>query len=291
MKYPNPLPPGVTIESGPNGLDRVAVSTRLCEGHMYPHGAHVAHYQRPGEKPILWMSGKSMFDAGKPIRGGVPVCFPWFGARQGRPDSPSHGFARLMEWKLGGVVADADGAVAVTMSLGSSDATRAQWPHDFAAVMRVGFGRELTMTLAVTNTGKEPFTFEEAMHTYFTVGDVRKVRVLGLENVKYLSKVEGGAIKSGDQPITITAETDRVYMNTGAACVLDDASLNRRVTVSKSGSETTVVWNPWVAKAHAMPDFGDDEWPGMICIETANAGVGAVMLKPGAAHEMTARIA
>lgn len=290
MKSTQPLPKGVSIETAPGGLHRIVVRTALCEGHVYPYGAHVTHYQRPGEQPILWMSGRSAFERGKPIRGGVPVCFPWFGARQGHPESPGHGFARLMEWTLQGITEEGDGAVTVTLTLTSNDATRAHWPHDFGAVMRVTFGRELTMTLGVVNTGKSTFTFEEALHTYFTVGDVRKVRVLGLENVKYLSKVEGGQIKSSDQPITVTAETDRVYKQTRAACVLDDASLGRRITVEKSGSDTTVVWNPWIAKSKAMPDFGDEEWPGMICIETANAMESAVTLAPGAAHEMTARI-
>lgn len=285
-----PLPTGVAIEDGPGGLKRVAVSTALCDGHVYLHGAHVSHFQRKGEKPILWMSEKSLFAAGKPIRGGVPICFPWFGGRQGHPESPAHGIARLMDWTLQGVTREQDGAITVTLTLVSNEATKAHWSHDFGAVMRVSFGRELMMTLGVANTGTQAFTFEAALHTYFAVGDVRQVRVLGLENVKYLSKVEGGAIKSSDQPITITAETDRLYMRTHAACVLDDASLGRRLKVAKTGSETTVVWNPWVAKSKAMPDFGDEEWPGMLCIETANVGDSAVTLQGGAVHEMTALI-
>lgn len=286
MKNTGILPGGVTIEKQ-HGLERVAVTTPVCEGHVYLHGAHVSHYRRSGEEPMLWMSDKSWFEPGKPIRGGVPICFPWFGARQGKPESPGHGFARLLPWTLATATAEG-GAVTLVLTLGASEATRAHWPHDFAAEMRVTFGRELTMTLTVRNTGGEPFTFEAALHTYFAVGDVRRVRVTGLENVRYMSKVEGGAIKSSPEPITITAETDRVYMETASACVIEDDALGRKIRVTKRGSRTTVVWNPWVAKAKAMPDFGDDEWTGMLCIETANALDAAVTLQPGASHEMTA---
>jgi glucose-6-phosphate 1-epimerase len=149
----------------------------------------------------------------------------------------------------------------------------------------------LELSLRVENTGATPFTFEEALHTYLAVSDIRKVAVQGLAGVACLDKVRGmQRFTQGAEPLTFSGETDRVCLDTEAACEVDDPGLERRIRVEKSGSRTTVVWNPWVKKAQAMPDFGDDEWPGMLCIETANAAANAVTLAPGAAHEITARI-
>ena len=147
------------------------------------------------------------------------------------------------------------------------------------------------MTLETENTGDAPFTFEDALHTYFTVSDVRETATTGLENTEYLDKTNGMQRKpQGTEPIRITQETDRLYEGTHTTCALDDVGLKRRITIEKSGSQTTVVWNPGIAKAAAMPDFGDDEWPAMLCIETANASANAITLAPGQTHATRAVI-
>ena len=252
--------------------------------HVYMLGAHVSHFQPPGHEPVLWMSAHSDFLPGSPIRCGVPVCVPWFAMREDRPDLPNHGFARTRPWR----VVDA-GRASVMLELTGDDETRAMWPHEFVFRMHVELDDALTMALTVQNTGNEPVTVTEALHSYFHVADVRRVSVTGLEGVPYYSKVEGGTHCS-DQPITIDAETDRVYARTAATCVLHDPVSDRRITIVKTGSATTVVWNPWVDKSRAMPDFGDDEWPGMLCIETANALDDAITIEPGSSHMMAARI-
>jgi D-hexose-6-phosphate mutarotase len=145
------------------------------------------------------------------------------------------------------------------------------------------------MALEVHNTGSSPLVFEEALHTYFAVGDIRRVSIEGLEATDYLDKVGGITKRSqGPNPVTFTGETDRVYLNTRATCVAHDPAGGRNISAAKDGSNATVVWNPWTAKAKAMPDFGDDEWPGMLCIETANVADVAVTVQPGQAHTMTA---
>ena len=152
-------------------------------------------------------------------------------------------------------------------------------------------GPSLSLTLTVRNPGPLPFTFEEALHSYFAVSDVRQVLLHGLEGVGFVDKTAAGARRPGDAgPIAIAAETDRVYLGTEARVTIEDSGWERRIVVSKSGSRTTVVWNPWVAKAKAMPDFGDDEWPGMVCVETANALDDALSLAPGQSQATTARI-
>ena len=236
------------------------------------------------------MSGQSLYSPVKAIRGGVPLIFPWFGPKPDDTKAPMHGFARTAEWELESVRQE-QGDVVVSLGLGSSPMTQALWPQDFRLRFEVRVSASLEMSLTVNNTSASVFEFEEALHTYFAVSDVRQVKVTGLERTSYIDKTDGLKHKpQGDVPVTITAETDRVYLATQSACVLDDPGFARRIIVSKEHSDATVVWNPWIAKAKAMADFGDDEWPGMICIETVNAGPHRVKLNPGHSHTTTAKI-
>ena len=281
----------VQFDDTAGGLVRCNIHTPLARALVYLQGAHVALFQPVGSEPVLFLSRQSHFAPGKPIRGGVPVCFPWFGPLAGRPDAPMHGFARTMEWDLESVTVAPSAEVDLALSLAASDATRAQWPHDFLLRHVIQIGAGLSMTLIVENRGAEPFTIEEALHTYLAVGDVREVAVTGLEHTTFLDKADGLKTKSlTGEPLRFTGETDRVFPGHRAACAIDDPVLRRRLLVEKSGSGTTVVWNPWTAKAAAMADFGDDEWPRMLCIETANTGANAVTVAPGAQHTMRATV-
>lgn len=282
---------GARFNEGPGGLIALDIATPLATGRIYLHGAHVAEWTPAGTTPVLFMSAKSHFAPGKPIRGGVPVCFPWFAARAGHPDSPAHGFVRNTEWHVESLAKEADGTIAVAFTIADSEASRAQWPHPFLARHRVRVGKTLEMTLEIENRDSSPITFEEALHTYFAVSAIQPVEVTGLEGVHFTDKVDSFSLKQQpNEPIRFTAETDRVFPGTTATCVVHDPGSHRRIVIEKSGSNTTVVWNPWIAKAKAMPDYGDDEWPGMVCVETANAGKDAITLVPGATHTMTARI-
>jgi D-hexose-6-phosphate mutarotase len=275
----------------PGGLVTLEISSGKAAARIFVQGAHVCEWTPSGAEPVLFVSKQSYFAPGKAIRGGVPVCYPWFAARAGHSGSPAHGFLRTTVWKVDSVRDEADGAVAVEFSAVDTEATRALWPNAFRATYSVRVSDSLELKLAIENTGKAPFSFEEALHTYFRVADVRSVTVTGLENTEHIDKVEGGSRKTrGTEPLTFAGETDSVFVNTAATCVLHDPGWNRRISVAKTGSATTVVWNPWTAKAAAMADFGDDEWPGMLCIETANAGENAVSLPAGQTHEMIATI-
>jgi D-hexose-6-phosphate mutarotase len=284
--------PGTAIfELGEGNLVRLAIRSALAEAYVYLHGAHVSHFQPRDASPVLFTSEKSFFAPGKPIRGGVPVIFPWFGGRAGHPDAPAHGFARTAEWQVESLSEDGDGVITAVFRLDADDRTRALWPHDFILRHRVAVGRSLSMTLEVQNISGASFSFEDALHTYFAVGDVRNTATTGLEDAEYLDKTDGlQRKKQGLEPIRIIQETDRVFENTRKTCILDDPGLKRRITVEKSGSQTTVVWNPWMAKAAALADFSEDEWPRMLCIETANAGANAITLDPGKTHATRAVI-
>jgi D-hexose-6-phosphate mutarotase len=285
------LPGAAAFHLHLGGLVALDIATPLARARIFVHGAHVAEWTPAGQEPVLFMSEQSHFAAGKAIRGGVPICFPWFGGRAAHPQSPAHGFVRTVEWTVESLAQEPGGTVVAIFAIADSEATRAYWPHAFRARLRVRIGQTLELSLAVENTGPEPFTYEDALHTYFCVADVRSAEVTGLEGAEFIDKVEAFARKRQPaEPLRFTGETDRVFPNTTTTCVLHDPGLRREVVVEKTGSATTVVWNPWIAKAKAMADFGDDEWPGMACIETANAGENALTLAPGATHTTTARI-
>jgi len=273
--------------TGPGGLPRYEITTPLAEAHIYLHGAHVAQFAPAGESPVLFMSAQSWFRPGKPIRGGVPVIFPWFGPRQGDASAPAHGFARTRSWAAESISQQPDGAVTVTLRLEPDEETRALWgePNDWVLRHRITVGAALTMELEIENRGGMPFRCEEALHTYFAVSDVQNVAVHGLKNTEYYDKADGMQRKrQGNDAIRFTAETDRTYVNTAAACVIDDPGLRRRIVIEKAASDSTIVWNPWIAKAKAMQDFGDDEWPRMVCVETGNVADNALEIGPGARH-------
>jgi D-hexose-6-phosphate mutarotase len=280
--------PGIAeVITGSGGLPAVRVTLPEATGTVYLHGGHVASWTPQGHDDVLWLSGKSLWQADKPIRGGVPICFPWFGAGKDGKSAPPHGFARLRPWQLESIEQKA-ATVTVTLMLTSDAESKKAWPHDFVLRHRVTFGRELVMALEFTNAGSAPLEMEEAQHTYFAVGDVRKVKVKGLTGARYFDKVDGMKEKREAEPeITVTAETDRPYFDTATPIVLEDPSKSRKITITKEGSRSTVVWNPWIAKSKAMPDFGDDEWPQMICIETCNVGPDAVQVAPGETKVMT----
>lgn len=275
----------------PHGLTVLEITSPAGTAEIYPHGGHVTHWQPAGQEPVLFLSGSSWFEPGKPIRGGIPLCWPWFGPSDELPDAPAHGLARLSEWTVQAVRPGCDSGVSVSLSLEPDERARALWPHPFRLELTVTVGPALSVELTTRNTGSRPMTITEALHTYLAVGDARRATVTGLGGVEYLDKMDGGARKrQSDESIDFTAETDRVYLDTTGPCTLDDPAGGRRIRVEKSGSRSTVVWNPWIDKAGRMPDFGDDEWLRMVCIETANAHDNAVTIEPGQSHAIATTV-
>jgi D-hexose-6-phosphate mutarotase len=274
-------------------------------------GAHLTHFQPKGQPPVLWTSEKSLFEPGKAIRSGVPVILPWFAkpadnadARGswanrwadnrplvGKPadnfDAPQHGAVRTVEWNLTDSRQSAS-MVGVALSLSANETTRNWFAHDFEARLSVTLTNALDITLQVRNTSAEPWSFEEALHTYFAVSDIRKVHVDGLSGASYWSRVEGVSNFQQDGPVTFAKETDRVYMNTTSACTIHDPGLNRNIVIEKVNSASTVVWNPWIEKSKVMGDFGADEWTGMLCVETCNIRDNMITLPAGKTHKMKA---
>jgi glucose-6-phosphate 1-epimerase len=283
------IPGTASVVEGNGRLQKVRITSPGAAGEIYMHGAHVTSWQPAGREEVLFLSSQSRWEHGRAIRGGVPICFPWFGSKADDPKAPAHGFVRTKSWQLESIVQAGDG-VMVSMFTESDDDTKRWWPADFRLVYRVTFGSELRLELVVTNIGKTSLRFEEALHAYHRVGNVLNTRVGGLDTVYYIDKTDLNRRKIQHGEIAIVSETDRVYLNTRAAIELEYPVLRRRTRVAKDNSRTTVVWNPWVQKAQSLPDFADDEWMQMICIETSNVSDFGVDLAPGQQHKMTALV-
>lgn len=283
------LPGTAQIVEGNGGLSKVRITCPEAVGEMYLHGAHVTSWKPVGGEEVLFLSSQSRWAQGHAIRGGVPVCFPWFGGKADDPTAPAHGFVRTRAWQLESI-AQVGGAVTVSMFTESDEGTKRWWPAEFRLVHRATFGSELSLELVVTNTGGTSLRFEEALHAYHRVGNIEKTRVRGLDTVHYFDKTDSNRKKMQHGEIVIVSETDRVYLDTRDAIELEDPVLRRRTRVTKENSRTTVVWNPWVQKAHSLSDFADDEWMQMICIESSNVSDFAVDLAPGQQHKMKALV-
>lgn len=261
------------FETGEGGLARLSITTDQGEATLYHYGAHVTHFRPQGEQPLLWMSSKSHFQAGKAIRGGVPLVFPWFGPRKDDPEAPSHGLVRTAPWSVETLDQLQDGSVRISLGISV---------ESFKILYHVTVGRRLGLEMVVTNTSDQSVMFEQAMHTYLSVADIHQTSVSGLSGTTYIDKVDDLLRKpQPDTPIRFTRETDSVYLDTEATVHVEDTKRDRSIIVEKTGSQSTVVWNPWTDKAKRMPDFGDTEWPGMVCIETANVADNSIHLAAG----------
>jgi glucose-6-phosphate 1-epimerase len=269
------------------GLVIARIANAHAQSSIALQGAHVMTFQPAGEQPVIWLSPAAKLAPGKSIRGGVPVCWPWFGPHATESGFPAHGFARTVPWQVATSEMLADGSTRITFELPQSSIPAAQWPHACRMRNIVTIGKALTVELVTENTGNAAFEIGEALHTYFVISDVDNIRITGLEGAEYLDKVDNMQRKTQTGAITIASEVDSLYVNTETGCVIEDAGFKRRIRVAKRGSRSTVVWNPWIEKAAKMGDFGSDSgYRGMVCVESANAAENVVSVAPGTAHTL-----
>jgi glucose-6-phosphate 1-epimerase len=277
----------VAFLEGKGDLPMLEINTAWSTAEVYLHGAHVTHFKRKQEPPLLFMSQCSRFDDTHPIRGGVPVIFPWFGFREGLPQ---HGFARLTTWDLKEVAPAADGSVSVRFRLPEcpESSTLTPFTAEYTVTVRDWLGLQLVVT---NNSSQDPFRFENCLHSYFEVGDIAAVSLTGLKGIDFLDKAANFAKKTEtSDSLRIGSEVDRVYVNTRGTIQIHDPRLGRRIIVEKEGSTATVVWNPWATKAQQMPDFGNEEYTRMVCVESGNIAPDDVTLGPGQSATLTVRI-
>lgn len=280
--------PGVArISEGNGGLPRIQVTGSRAEGEVYLHGAQVTSWKPAGHDEVLFLSTKSRWQEGQAIRGGIPICFPWFRAKADDPKAPAHGVVRTRSWRLESIVEDQRG-VLVSMSIESDEQTRRWWPAEFRLAHRVVFGSELSLELVCSNTGKAGLRFEEALHTYNRVADVANVRLQGLNTVHFLDNTDSNTEKVQHGDMKIGSATDNAFLDTHNNVDLIDPDLRRRIRLEKANSSNTVVWNPWREAAARLGDLGDGEWTQFLCIEASNILAGSVSLESGEEHKMTA---
>lgn len=273
------IPGRVELFQGKGGLNAVRIHADGGSAEIYTHGAHVTDFRQSSGPPLLFMSRESGFAPDKPIRGGVPVIFPWFGARDGLP---VHGHARLDEWEWTDSRLLDDGSVRVTFRLPTATNAKVTYTVTVSATLH--------LEMSVTNRGDSAMTFEKCLHTYFQIGDIHQVALRGLCGSRYRDQLTGEEFTESAETIRFTGETDRVYQDDAPFLEIEDPALGRLIRVHKSGSRSTVVWNPWIQKSLRMPDFGDDEYPHMLCIESGNVRGDAVILAPGATSTLAVTI-
>lgn len=271
-----------------SGLIVAEISNAQATASLCLQGAHLMTWKPKNQSvPVIWLSRDAKLAAGKSIRGGAPVCWPWFGAHVSEPGFPGHGYARTVPWQVVETGSEPNGATRLILRLAENEKTHAQWPHLCTLELTVIVGDTLRMELSTENTGSTDFVIGEALHTYFQIGDIGAVRVTGLQGCEYWDKVGGSTLKKQDGEIRFSSETDRVYINTTDECVIEDDQLKRRIHVAKSGSHSTVVWTPWIEKANKMGDMGQpDGWREMLCVESANAIDNIVEVAAGKKHTL-----
>jgi glucose-6-phosphate 1-epimerase len=268
----------------------VEVTNEHGTAALSPFGATLLSYIPRGGAEVIWVSETARFDGRKPIRGGVPVCWPWFGPHPSDPDRKAHGIARGAPWTLESV-RSVDAGTEVALRLAPDAVPREAWPHDFALRLVVTLGPALEMRLEGENRSHTDWTVSEALHAYFRVAEATETAVEGLQGKEYADKLRDGARSTQDGPLQVAAPMDRVYLDHQGPAVLHDAGNGRRIRVTKAGSASTIVWNPGPAGARDCEDMPDDGYRTMVCVEAGNALDKAYTLPAGAHHTLTTRIA
>ncbi len=283
------IPTIASIVPGEGGLPKIRVTIPEATAEVYLHGAQLTAWQPAHTEPVIFLSRDSEFTAANAIRGGIPVCFPWFGPKADDAKAPKHGTVRLKAWTLDNIAYE-NGVVRISLST-ESDAESEKWfPHPFRVEHHISIGRELSLALIAKNTGTASCVISEAQHTYYHVGAIEKVSVEGLDATPYLDNTAGNREFTQQGQVTFTKATDNAYQDTTTAVTLIDPELGRRIRIEKSGSANTIVWNPWQEGAASMSDLGNDEWPHFLCIEAANMRGGSVTLAAGQSHTMQSTI-
>lgn len=277
------------IVEGKGGFPVIEIKNEKAVAKISVYSAQVLSYQPVGEpEEMLFLSEKAYYQAGKATKGGIPICWPWFGPDPQGLGRASHGFVRNRMWTLLSTEAVSAGETKVRLGIIADEETLAIWPHQFELVIEIVVGQSLTIALITHNPGSEAFSITQALHTYFSIGDIDQVRVLGLEDTSYLDKTDQGAEKNQVGEIAITAETDRIYTDVKSELAVDDRSWGRRILISSTNSSTAIVWNPWKKISTAMADLVDSDYLKFVCVETANAENEVIEISPGEQYQMQA---
>ncbi len=272
------------------GMVFITVSNKHAEADISLYGAHMLNFRTHKTMDVLWLSPDSYFKPGKAIRGGIPVCFPWFGPHKTDSSKPQHGFARLMNWNVVETATLPNGETLVKLQLCSSESTKKYWDFDFCAEMNFIIGKTLTATLKITNTSAVQFEYSCALHSYFNVSSIDEIKIEGLDNTEYYNQSDGENYTQESDFLEIKEPITRHYLNTETDCIIHDPVFRRRILVSKKGSKVTTVWNPGEETCAIIEDIPDDGFQSFVCIEATNAFDYMIKLNPGETFETSAII-
>lgn len=279
----------IRFEKLAGGVVVAEINNSLATATISRYGGHVISWQpKHHVEPVLWLSKLAQFKPGKAIRGGVPICWPWFGAHPSDAKLPAHGYARISPWEVVSVRCLDNGATEITLALSDTDLSREYGPRAVRLSVCITVGATLEVALTTANEGDQPMVLSEGLHTYFKVGEVTSISVLGLDGSEYVDLLCGNLLRQQLGPVRFDGELGRIYVNNQATCVIEDPVLRRRIRVDKSGSLSTAVWNPWTLTAAKMDDLGPEGWRDMVCVESANAMENQVIVPSGGTHTLTA---
>lgn len=284
------LPNSVTIVDKANNYPIIYINNDYAQAEIAINGAHVMHYQPKGQAPVLWLSEAAVFEKGHAIRGGIPLCWPWFGDHSNNPELPAHGFARNDSFELISITSNAQGETLIKLHLSNNTFNQAYWQEAFTLAVDITVGETLSVAMTMQNNSHSELPFSSALHSYFTISDVDNIVVKGLDQTAYFDKVKSFETGTQQGDILIDREIDRVYMPSNSPVSIIDKGLKRTLMITKSGSQSTVVWNPWIDKATAMSDFHNSGYRTMVCIETANALDDTIVLGRGESHTILTNI-
>ena len=275
----------VTTKKHASGLEYVDVDTPLCKARIFMQGAQIDLFQPKGKKPLLWVSSADDYQPGSGIRGGIPICWPWFGMTD-NPDWPQHGFARTSLWTLESVQMRSE-AVELKFALQITEENRQYWPHDTRVEVMFILADTLTVSLTNTNLSDQPVPLTQALHTYFPINDIHQLRASGFEGSQYIEFGEGPYQQTTDE-VVFDRETDRVYTQLSQNQQLHTP--DGIIEVSRENSQSAVLWNPWIDKSQRLSRFNSDDYLSMVCLEAANVLEDKVTLLPNESHTLTTKI-
>lgn len=266
----------------------VEINTPNAKAQISLYGAQLVSFVPVGQQDIIWMSERSLFEEGKAIRGGIPLCFPWFGPHATDKTKPQHGFARLQYWEVKTVEETADEEIMIELILQQSESSLALWPYAFNAIAQFIIGKNLAVKLTVSNTGNESFEYSDALHTYFNISNIDTIAIEGLQDAAYYDAFGTNLKTQHPALLYFNTETNRRYVNTTADCIIHDEGRNRKITVAKTGSKVTVVWNPGEETTKTISDMLPEGYKTFVCVEPANAypGIDMITLAPGQSHSL-----
>ena len=274
---------------GKGGFPVIEINNEHARAVISLYAGQVLSYQPVNQtQDLMFVSDNAYYQTGKAMKGGSPVCWPWFGPDPENKGRSSHGFVRNRLWSMRSLSSTQDGATKVTMGVVDTPETRQIWNYSFDLAIAITVGSSLTIELITHNTGENNFSITQALHSYFKVGDITKVQVLGLADKSYIDKVDDGKQKTQTGIVSFTQECDRIYLDVPSELTIDDASLNRKIKVSTSNSKTAIVWNPWSEISANMADLADLDYQNFVCVETANAANEIIEVAAGSEYKMTA---